>query len=135
MDAGLLRSMGLRPQVVGPARLCGYQIRIGERASLIRAIGSASYGVLIDFPEEDASALYSRPEVEGYQPEFVEVGLLNDESRQRVSCYLLPQDMIGSDRNMEYAAKLAALVRELGLPAEYAREIEKGYPHGCKQKE
>lgn len=124
MDIDLLRGMGLRPEIVGPAKLPDYKIRIGNRASLVRAIGSASYGVLLDLPEEDASALYSRPEVDGYQPESVEVHLLSDESRQRALCYLLPQDKLGADMNTEYVVKLAALVRELGLPLEYAHEIE-----------
>ena len=117
-------SAAARPEIVGPAKLPDYKIRIGNRASLVRAIGSASYGVLLDLPEEDASALYSRPEVDGYQPESVEVHLLSDESRQRALCYLLPQDKLGADMNTEYVVKLAALVRELGLPLEYAHEIE-----------
>ena len=125
MDATLLESMGFRPRQVGAARLDNYQIKIGERATLIRARGKSSYGFLLDLPHEEVSALYSRPEVRGYIPQPVMAALLTDSSLHHASCYVLQSEETRLNTNVEYAAKLAALVSHLGLPTEYAKEIER----------
>ncbi len=124
MDATLLESMGFQPRHVGAARIDNYQIKIGERATLIPAAGRSSYGFLLDMPDEEVSALYSRPEVRGYVPVQVEAILLADSSVHRASCYVLESEETCSNTNVEYAAKLAALVSHLGLPSDYAEEIE-----------
>lgn len=124
MDATLLESMGFRPQQIGAARLDNYQIKIGERATLIPARGKSSYGYLHDLPREEVSALYSRPEVRGYILQPVVATLLADSSLHHASCYVLQSAETGSNTNVEYAAKLAALVSHLGLPSRYAKEIE-----------
>ena len=124
MDAALLESMGFRPRQIGAARLDNYQIRIGERATLIPARGKSSYGFLHDLPQEEVSALYSRPEVRGYISQPVVATLLADSSLHHASCYVLQSEETGSDTNLEYAAKLATLVAHLGLPSKYAKEIE-----------
>ncbi len=124
MDATLLESLGFRPRKVGAARLDDYQIEIGERATVVPARGKSSYGFLHDLPREDVSALYSRPEVRGYVPQPVVAALLADSSLHHASCYVLQSEDTGSNTNLEYAAKLATLVAQLGLPPEYAKEIE-----------
>ncbi len=124
MDATLLESLGFRPRKVGAARLDDYQIEIGERATVVPARGKSSYGFLHDLPREDLSALYSRPEVRGYVPQPVVAALLADSSLHHASCYVLQSEDTGSNTNLEYAAKLATLVAQLGLPPEYAKEIE-----------
>jgi hypothetical protein len=124
MDAALLESMGFRPRRVGAARLDGNRLQIGERATLVVAEEKSCYGFLIDLSTEEVSALYSRPEVRGYVPQAVVVTLLADSSTQEANCYVLPPGETGSNTNVEYAAKLSALASRLGLPAEYAKEIE-----------
>ncbi len=124
MDVTLLRGLGFRPRQVGAARLDDYQIRIGERATLVPARGRSSYGLLHDLAQAEISALYSRPEVLGYQPQPVVVTLLEDCSMQQADCYVLRPAETGSGTNVEYAARLAMLVRQLGLPSEYANEIQ-----------
>lgn len=124
MDATLLESMGFQPRPVGTARLDDYQIRIGERATRVPARGKSAYGYLHDLPQEEVSALYSRPEVREYIPQPVVAALLADSSLHHASCYVLQSRETGSNTNVGYAAKLAALVSQLGLPSKYAREIE-----------
>lgn len=124
MDATLLESLGFRPRPVGAARLDDYQIRIGERATRVPARGKSAYGYLHDLPQEEVSALYSRPEVRGYIPQPVVAVLLADSSLRHASCYVLQSKETGPDTRRRYAARLAALVSQLGLPSEYAREIE-----------
>ena len=125
MDAVMLESLGLRPREVGAARLDGYRLQIGERATLFAAEGKSSYGFLHDLSAEEASALYSRPEVRAYVPQTVMATLLADSSVHQAICYVLPQEETGSNTNVEYAAKLAALVSRLGLPAQYSKEIQR----------
>lgn len=123
MDVNLLESMGYQPKQVGAARLDDYQLRIGERATLVPAPGKSSYGFLHDLSGEDVSSLYSRPEVHGYIAQPVVATLLSDSSMQHASCYVLESADAGSHSNLEYAVKLAALVSNLGLPPDYAAEI------------
>lgn len=124
MDVTLLESMGFQPRQVGAARLDNYQIKIGERATLIPARGKSSYGFLHDLPQEEVIALYSRPEVRGYVPQPVAAALLADSSLHHASCYVLQSEEAGSRTNVEYVVKLATLVSRLGLPSKYAKEIE-----------
>lgn len=123
MDASQLREKGLHPTLIGPAELPGYQIHIGNRASLIPNPQSTSYGMLIDLPNEEATTLYSAPDVSDYCPDGVSAILLNDRTVQTSLCYNLPPDKLGAGTNPEYAERLAALVLELGFPPAYASEI------------
>ena len=125
MDSSLLEDMGYSPELVGTAKLNDYQIHIGNRATLIPAAGTVTYGILMELPDGETEALYSRPEVSGYEAEPVQVNLLEDDSTQRSICYILPQEAVGSDINTEYANKLADLVVELGFPSSYADEISR----------
>lgn len=124
MDVARLESMGFHPSEVGAARLDDHRIAIGERATLVPARGKSAYGFLHDFSEEEVSALYARPEVRGYVPQPVVAALLSDSSLHHATCYVLRSEEIGSHPNVEYAAKLAVLVLRLGLPSQYAKEIE-----------
>ncbi len=125
MDASLLREKGLHPTVLGPAELPGYQIRIGNRASLIPRPQSTSYGMLIDLPDEEVTTLYSAPDVSDYYPDKVNANLLSDHTIHTSMCYNLPPDKLGAGTNSEYAEQLSALVLELGFPPAYASEITK----------
>lgn len=115
--------MGFRPKKLGISKIADYKIQIGERATLTPAPGRTSYGVLLDLTEEEATALYSRPEVNDYQPEAVEAVLLSDNSRHSALCYVLPKEKLGAATNTEYVCKLSALASELGFPSDYLQDI------------
>ncbi len=123
MDTDLLRDNGLRPTLVGPAGLPGYQIHIGNRASLIPSPQSTSYGMLIDLPDEEALMLYSAPDVSDYRPDSVDAILLKDRTIRTSLCYNLPADRLGAGRNAEYAEQLSTLVLKLGFSPAYASQI------------
>jgi hypothetical protein len=123
MDSRLLEDMGFHPESSGIAKLRNYRIHIGDRATLIPDTGSTAYGVLMTLPGDEASQLYARPEVAGYQAESVDVTLLNDASKQAAVSYILPEETPGAHPNTTYAKRLALLATQLGLPAAYAREI------------
>lgn len=123
MDPSLLAAKGLHPTLVGPAELPGYQIYIGNRASLIASRNSTSYGMLIGLPDKEVATLYSAPDVSDYRPDHVNAILLKDRTIQTSLCYNLPAGKLGVGMNAEYAEQLSALVLELGFPSAYAREI------------
>ena len=125
MDTDLLREMNLNPAAVAQAKLLGYQIHIGNRASLTPKAGSTSYGMLIELPDDDVSTLYSAPDVSDYRPESVNAIRLNDGAVQSALCYNLPPDKLGAGFNSEYAKSLFALLIKLGFPITYANEINK----------
>ena len=123
MDAELLEGMGFHPELVGTAKLPDFQIAIGNKATLIPNHGSSCYGVVMDLPDNEASALYSIREVRDYEPELVNPVLLHNKSIQPASCYILAAENIGAGTNKEYAERLSALVLKLGFPEAYAHEI------------
>ncbi len=125
MDSRLLQEKGFDPKIIGPAELPGYQIRIGNRATLIPSRHSVAYGMLIDLAEKDAIALYSAPDVRDYRPESVKTILLSDRSIRPSLCYNLPVEELGAGINHEYAERLSALVLELGFAPAYADEVER----------
>jgi hypothetical protein len=123
MDASLLEEMGLHPNVIGPAKLPDFQIRIRKRATLIANRGSTSYGVVMELSGKETAALYSKPGVSDYRPETVDAILIGDGSVHRSLCYNLPPGVSESGTDATYAAKLSALVLKLGFSSEYASEI------------
>jgi hypothetical protein len=125
MDARLLRDKGLHPTLVGPAELPGYQLHLGNRASLISSPQSTSYGMLIGLRDEEAATLYSAPDVSDYRPDRVGAILLKDRTIQTSLCYSLPADKLGAGTNAEYAEQLSTLLLELGFPPAYASQIKR----------
>ena len=122
MDAELLRSRGLRVLDSQAARLDGYDLGIGSRATLVPARGRSAHGILMSVPSEDLQRLYSDPSVSLYVPQPVEVTTGNG-SRVAATCYNLPESLQDSRANREYARKLHDLAARLGLPADYCARI------------
>lgn len=122
MDADALRSMGAHPANIRPAALAGYTIRIGNRATLLHEPGSSAHGLLMDLPRTEIDALYSGPGLEGYRPEPV-VADTPDGGRIPALCFNLIAAPSPGDVNREYADKLRALARRLGLPPDYIERI------------
>ena len=85
--------------------------------------GARCYGLLIELTQADAEALYSPPDVRDYRAERVEVALVDGGATRTVTVYNLPADKVSPSSNPDYAIRLSALVRQLGLPAAYADEI------------
>ncbi|MEM7281920.1 MAG: gamma-glutamylcyclotransferase family protein [Pseudomonadota bacterium] len=122
MDKDLLEKKGLTPKNVRPACLKGYQLKIGQRATLVPADGSESYGTIMEMDDEELTQLYSGDGVEEYLPEIVEIQTMTGQSCA-VTSYILPPEKT-SGRNSEYAAQLAKVAWKLHLPDAYINEIE-----------
>jgi hypothetical protein len=122
MDLTLLREKGLDPCDPERAAVDGFALRIGNRATLVPEIGSSVHGFLCSLTPEELDRLYSQPGLEAYSPHPI---LVRPESGGTVAalCYNLAQPPAAAERNPEYAKKLQALARQLGLPADYVESI------------
>lgn len=121
MDERLLATKAITPtnKVIG--YVDGFDLHIGERATLLRQPGGRTYGVVMDISPSDARDLYSADSVADYLPEPVTVETLNG-SRLDATCYNLPPDKI-TGTNKAYAKALLELATKLELPDSYLDQI------------
>ncbi len=123
MDDGVLRGIGVVPH--SPRKACadGYALRIGKRATLVKAPGSIAWGMVYALTPDDLAKLYGAPGLEVYRPEWIEVALEN-RAIIPAQVYNLAQPPAPDERNPDYAEKLKAAMTRLGFPAEYVARIE-----------
>ena len=122
MDETVLRGAGVVPSAPRKASANGYALKIGERATLVKAPGSVAWGMVYALTSEDLAKLYGAPGLEAYRPEQIEVAL---ENRAIITArvYNLTQAPASDERNPDYAEKLKAAMTRLGFPAEYVAQI------------
>ena len=123
MDETVLSNAGVVPASPRKAGAHGYALRIGKRATLVKAPGSVAWGMVYALTSGDLAKLYGAPGLEAYQPEQIEVTL---ENRAIIPArvYNLPHAPAADERNPEYAEKLKAAMTRLGFPAEYVAGVE-----------
>lgn len=121
MDEALLASKGINPARVDLGFVDGLELRVGERATLLRCPGSRVYGLLMDISASDVEALYEEESVADYRPEPVLVEL-PDGNRIEARCYNLPSNKVVGV-NKDYAVALLRLATQLGLPETYLEQI------------
>lgn len=122
MDESLLLEKGLRPASRRVARVEGFRLFIGARATLSPCEGCEVYGVLYSLKPSEVDALYSEETVRAYRPEAV-CAQLPDGTAVPALCFNLPEPPDAHVRNPAYALKLRELAQRLGLPAEYVSSI------------
>jgi Gamma-glutamyl cyclotransferase, AIG2-like len=122
MDAGALRQKGLDPAGMRRARVDGFSLRIGQRASLVPDRNGHVFGIVMELSNDDVDLLYSEPSVRSYRPEAV-VCEFDDGAFVPALCFNLPQPPAERERNPEYAARLKELARRLELPQSYIDTI------------
>jgi hypothetical protein len=117
MDADALRSKGLDPHDIRQAHVDDMALRLGARATLIPDPAGCVHGVLMGLLHSELDRLYAEPSVQAYRPEPV-IAKLVDGALVPALCFNLPAppDRAG---NPEYAIKLQAVARRLGLPDDY----------------
>ena len=115
MDESVLRAKGIEPRAARKAVVRDYQLKIGQRAMLVRQSSSQAYGMVYALTDDEIDSLYSEPGLEMYHPEIVVV-TFEDGSSSEVTTFNL-QDETGTDKpNPEYVAKLRLVLERLGLP-------------------
>lgn len=123
MDTELLRSKGVTPTNLRRASLAGYQLCIGNRATLVPAHSSQVFGLVASLSHDDLERLYSEPSVQTYKPEAVLAHLSNGDVLPAL-CFNLPEPPSPQEQNAEYAARLRDLARRLNFPEEYIASIQ-----------
>ena len=123
MDDTVLRGAGVAPNAPRKARADGYALKIGKRATLVKAPGSIAWGMVYALTPDDLAKLYGAPGLEVYRSEEIEVAL---ENRAIIpACvYNLSHPPAADERNPEYTEKLKVAMTRLGFPAEYIASIE-----------
>lgn len=123
MDKALLAEKGVHPISASNGYVDGFALKIAERATLLRSVGSRAYGVVMNIDSKEAEGLYAESSVVDYVPEPVVVEL-SDGRQVDAACYNLPADRI-SGANEDYARLLEDLARGLGFPDSYLDQIRK----------
>jgi hypothetical protein len=123
MDETVLAKAGVKPRAARKARADGYALKIGNRATLVKAPGSNAWGMVYALTPDDLGKLYGAPGLDVYRPEEIDVALEN-RAIIRARVYNLPHAPAPGERNPEYAEKLKAAMTRLGFPAEYVASIE-----------
>jgi hypothetical protein len=123
MDDAVLRGAGVTPR--SPRKACahGYALKIGKRATLVKAPGGIAWGMVYALTPDDLARLYGAPGLEAYRPEEIEVALEN-RAIIPVQVYNLAQAPAADERNPDYAQKLKAAMTRLGFPAEYVASVQ-----------
>lgn len=122
MDPDLLRTLGADPIDPRPARLEGYRLDLHGPAKIVPAPGRTVCGMIIGLSPQHLLSLYSGGSTREYRS--IEIMVLDAESRPiPVICYNRPlRD--GIPFNRDYLEKLLVVVRRVGLPPEYIRDLE-----------
>lgn len=123
MDADALRARGMHPTNVRAACVRDFALRIGQRATLVPSPGAEVYGFIIGLSHAEIEMLYSDASVRAYRPEAI-LAESADGQKCPALCFNLEMPPAPGEANAEYAEKLRALGRRLGLPASYIESIQ-----------
>lgn len=121
MDDSLLATKGITPTKICVGFVNGFELHIGERATLVRCPIGRAYGVMMDITPEEATELYAEDSVADYLPETVTVELM-DGTQVEATCYNLPGAKVAGT-NKDYAESLLKVANRLGFPDSYIDQI------------
>jgi Gamma-glutamyl cyclotransferase, AIG2-like len=122
MDENALHGKGLRPAHPRRASVNGFSLRLGARATLIADAGGCVHGMLMSLTHEELDRLYTEPSVAAYRPEAV-IAVLPEGASVAALCFNLPLVPAEVQSNSDYATRLQAVARKLGLPESYVSTI------------
>lgn len=123
MDPNLLGESGVTPQDPRPGFVDDFQLRIGERATLLPAPGARAYGMIFSLTHDELDKLYGAPGLEMYRPEAVMALSLEGESCPAL-CYNLREAPAPEEANPQYAERLRDALARLGFPSEYIETVK-----------
>jgi hypothetical protein len=83
MDESVLRAKGVEARAARRAVVRDYQLKIGQRAMLVRQPSSQAYGMVYTLTDDEIDSLYNEPGLEMYHPEVV-VATFEDGSSSEV---------------------------------------------------
>lgn len=120
MDPEVLAMKQVAPQAPRRAIAEGYALRLGNKATLLRAPGGRAQGMVYELTHAEIEALYKG--LEEYKPEPL---LVTEESgtRAAVLTMVLHAPPAPEERNPDYAARLRASLAKLGFPQDYVATV------------
>jgi len=122
MDETLLASKEVRATRIGIGYADAFELRIGERATLVSCPGARAWGVLMKVPKDQLCALYAGPGVADYVAETIAVTVPGS-TPVSARCYNLPADKLAG-ANPRYAVALLELAVALDFPEGYREHIQ-----------
>lgn len=123
MDEVLLQAKGIPSPDLRVATVPGFQLRIGDRATLVPFPFGQVFGVIASLSHREVEQLYSEPSVQAYRPEPVLAHLVNGEIMAAL-CFNLVEPPSLNEHNPAYATKLRALAERLHFPQDYVLSIQ-----------
>lgn len=124
MDAAILRAGGAAPEKPRRAFVDDFELRIGQRATLVPLAGARAYGMLFALAHGELELLYAAPGLEQYRPEAVFAQPF-DGMPTPALCYNLRHPPQADERNPQYASRLQEIFARLGFPEEYVASVSK----------
>ncbi|MEZ5758949.1 MAG: gamma-glutamylcyclotransferase family protein [Emcibacteraceae bacterium] len=123
MDPDLLREQGLNPDKPVIARLDHYELRLGERATMLPKSGSEVWGTVMSLNEQELKSLYTPPSVADYKPRQIEYHTENGDKLNAVT-YILPEGYpLSPPKNANYAKKLLTICKKMNIPPFYCDHV------------
>lgn len=122
MDAAILQDSGINAEKPRHAYVDGYQLVIGNRATLVPSPGARAYGMIFALAHHDLDQLYGAPGLEHYQPEAVLAQSLDGQCFPAL-CYNLLDPPCPGEENPLYAGKLRAALTKLEFPSDYIASV------------
>jgi hypothetical protein len=123
MDEALLLAKGIVLPNLRVAFVPGFQLRIGNRATLVPNQSERVFGVVASLSHSELERLYGEPSLQAYRPEAVLAHLLNGAILAAL-CFNLVEAPSADEYNPEYATKLRTLAAQLQFPLDYVSSIQ-----------
>ena len=125
MDTAILRAGGVaEPANPRRAFVDGFELHIGQRATLLPRAGSQAYGMLFALTHTELDLLYAAPGLEAYRAEAI-VAQSFDGVVTPALCYNLRHPPAADERNSEYASRLQEILARLHFPEAYVASVSK----------
>ncbi|MEU2154016.1 gamma-glutamylcyclotransferase family protein [Streptomyces sp. NPDC019396] len=118
MDPDVLRAKEVEPRDGRPATAEGYSLRIGHRATLLRAPGAVACGMVYSITHAELDRLYWSAGLSEYRAEPLMVRTPNGEVIPALCCNLL-QPPAEHEENPDYARSLHEAMMRAGLPGPF----------------
>jgi hypothetical protein len=123
MDPDVLSALGAAPDNLRLGYVADTGLRVGSKAYLVPSAGERTYGTVMDLRHDHLARLYSPPELAVYRPTAVTVQLL-DGGAIPALCFNLADPDLSVPEDAEYAHRLTAALRRVGLPERGGRHAD-----------
>lgn len=114
MDPVLLEQKGVEPRNARIALVENYELRIGNKVTLLRAEGKQAHGIVYSLTHDDIYSLYRGAGLDDFAPEAMMVRI-GGEGIPALCCNLI-EPPAENESNSRYESNLKAAMSRLGVP-------------------